>query len=500
MFNRLKKVVSGAVEGFEDACNVHIQPMIQGTNHLPHKHEYSRPAFLHTSNEALSVAKDKKVRLILSTSGAQNSLENNAAYAECINAGKSTYNEDMAQVYKGTLRCEKSQGKDDLHYSYYAIFDGHAGFGAALDASKQLHHILHQKLVDAQDYILAAINIENTSKYINDPNKKTVSVRDLIIGCLETSFCEMDEVIKESRYNYYNPGGCTALVALIISGDLYVANAGDCRAGIVNGDTFVPMSNDFSPYYDKTRIYETAASNTALLGDFYTVREFLEKPGKHDLGKNVLYKDPYMSGWSLKTLTSEDLLLPLVMGVGRRSRIMGTIGVARGFGDFDLTANLCKLPIKPLLSCVPEVKVHSLAELEDDAVFVMGSDGMWDAMDVNDVLAVCKQQRENHSVDARNAHVYTALSLVGNARGKRDNASGMWLLKNQSTASMDDITVFVVPLGAGSMMQIEEKSEANGSTASDESMSDTTHPLSLSSSSNELIDIDGQEVTPLTLL
>lgn len=68
-----------------------------------------------------------------------------------------------------------------MAYVYFGIFDGHAGVGAALYASNQLHHIIHEKLVDIVDELLP-----------DAPLIASQVTRDsLIIGALETAFAEM---------------------------------------------------------------------------------------------------------------------------------------------------------------------------------------------------------------------------------------------------------------------------------------------------------------------
>ena len=82
-----------------------------------------------------------------------------------VNAGKSIWNEDQACLRRATL--ERPESRDRrvrdvrqdfgkplsspehinpvtcLPYVYFALFDGHAGKGAAVAAVNQLHHILH---------------------------------------------------------------------------------------------------------------------------------------------------------------------------------------------------------------------------------------------------------------------------------------------------------------------------------------------------------------------
>ena len=55
-----------------------------------------------------------------------------------------------------------------------------------------------------------------------------------------------------------------------------------------------------------------------LLGGEYTHLDFIRRPLRQDLGRRVLYRDHYMSGWAYKTLTPDDLKYPLVCGEGKR--------------------------------------------------------------------------------------------------------------------------------------------------------------------------------------
>ena len=52
----------------------------------------------------------------------------------------------------------------------------------------------------------------------------------------------------------------------------------------------------------------------------------------------MLYRDAHMTGWAYKEIQPDDLKFPVVYGEGKRSRLLATIGVTRGFGDHDLKA------------------------------------------------------------------------------------------------------------------------------------------------------------------
>ena len=63
-----------------------------------------------------------------------------------------------------------------------------------------------------------------------------------------------------------------------------------------------------------------------------------------------------MTGWAYKVVQETDMKFPMVFGEGKRSRLLATIGVTRGFGDHDLRAQASgTVYIKPFLTPQPEV-------------------------------------------------------------------------------------------------------------------------------------------------
>ncbi|KAF7267115.1 protein phosphatase 1H [Rhynchophorus ferrugineus] len=433
MFNRFRSAVIGAVSGLETNGSA-----IEGTQYnkttLAPKFPYGRPHFLGLGDDEVQMSADHKLRPVIHPS---KPLPYETGYAECVNAGKSRWNEDQAVYRQGVLSktIQNETGtvnKFSIPYTYYGIFDGHAGVGAALCAANQLHHIIHEKLVDAQDDIWIDFNKKNSAK---------TKPRDLlIIGALESAFTEMDQLLLEDRNKYQAAGGCTALVALFILGKLYIANAGDSRAIICKDDKFIPMSMDFTPENEKDRIRRLAQDQPILLGKDFTSKEYLAQPKSSDLGKTVMFRDAYMKGWAYKTLQPDDLKISVITGQGKRSRVMGTIGVTRGFGDHDLTDIYRKTPIKPFLSSHPEVQVHKIESTDDKEVLIMGTDGLWDVTDGYKAAEIVSKS-VNAFEDKK--YVGAATCLVGYARGSLTNS---WHLKSGKPASCDDISVFVIPM------------------------------------------------------
>ncbi|XP_063708584.1 protein phosphatase 1H [Culicoides brevitarsis] len=453
---------------------------------LPDKFIYSRPGFLNLSTtDELKASADHNLRPIIVPRDL-NAMPWYSGYAECINSGKSQYNEDQAAFSKQTLS-HPSKQYPDLPYMYFGIFDGHASHGCSLAASLQFHHILHEKLVDIIELLLPKKEVAPAST-IPTPLffVKNISKDELIVGALESAFHEMDSVIDSDRDKYRNAGGCTACVALFILGKMYIANAGDSRAILCqklpqdifraeidpkhqqNGNSTknseeteyhvfsTALSWDHTPDTERPRLLSTAQINPTLMGDSYCPMEFAKKPLSRDLGQRVMYRSGTMRGWAFKTLTRDDLKSPtLVTGEGKRSRLMGTIGVTRGFGDHDLRALYSGMLIKPFLSAQPDVNFRDLTKVisipgdgnEDGeyGVLVMATDGLWDVTEINDVAHTVFKTLKKYPTE-RHRYTMAAQELVAKARG-RINESGHWRLSDsKAAATVDDISVFVIPV------------------------------------------------------
>lgn len=121
---------------------------------------------------------------------------------------------------------------------------------------------------------------------------------------------------------------------------------------------------------------------------------------------------------------------------------MGTIGVARGFGDHDLLGIYEKIPLKPFLSSHPEVQSHSLLEAEENDVLIMATDGLWDVVSGPKAAEIVAKTLS--FFPKRQKYLSAATCLVGSARGALNDHS--WQLKDKRPASGDDISVFVVGL------------------------------------------------------
>ncbi|XP_029856712.1 protein phosphatase 1J isoform X3 [Aquila chrysaetos chrysaetos] len=405
-----------------------------------------------------------------------------------INAGKSQHNEDQAccevvfverrPSLRGRLPSRESSGELDrgrkgFYFHYWALFDGHAGSGAAVMASKRLHlHICEQlrDLVDIlQDPSPPPICLlhdtragpaepsrvpltEDDGEVPNDavPRfhlEKAVSHESLVIGAIENAFKHMDDQIERERSSQRLSGGCCALAAVYLMGKFYVANAGDSRAIIIRNGEIIPMSREFTPETERQRLQFLAFLRPELLGKEFTHLEFPRRIQPKELGRKMLYRDQNMNGWAYKKIEEDDLKFPLIYGEGKKARVMATIGVTRGLGDHDLKVFSSNIHIKPFLSCFPEVRVYDLTQYEHcpDDVLVLGTDGLWDVTNDKEVAGVVMEVLTSYEPNDPCRYTMVAQELVVRSRGVLKERG--WRLANDKLGSGDDISVFVIPLG-----------------------------------------------------
>jgi protein phosphatase 1H len=123
MFNRIKNRVLTSI-----VPDIPIAPSPSYTlgRPLPDKFQYQRPPFLQLlTPDELKASADHNVRpIIVPRDSAIMPL--NTGYAECVNSGKSEWNEDQAAFNVQVLH-HPSKDMPDLPYVYFGIFDGNNG-------------------------------------------------------------------------------------------------------------------------------------------------------------------------------------------------------------------------------------------------------------------------------------------------------------------------------------------------------------------------------------
>uniref|UniRef100_A0A669ESW2 Protein phosphatase 1H n=1 Tax=Oreochromis niloticus TaxID=8128 RepID=A0A669ESW2_ORENI len=455
---------------------------------LPLKFPYMRPDFLGLSPDEIECSADHIARPILILKETRR-LPWATGYAEVINAGKSALNEDQAccevvvarrrpmsycppstptktptakrrnSLPNGEglgLRMEHStlgEESEGLVFHYWALFDGHAGSGAAVVASRLLqHHIACQLQAvieilrnlasppptvlgeepDCNPYLQGntphraltrAASLRGATGAPGSPcstpppprffTEKKIQHESLVIGAIENAFKEMDAQIEREKQVFNITGGCTALTVVYLLGKLFVGNAGDSRAIIIRNNEIIPMSTEFTPESERQRLQFLGFMQPHLLGNEFTHLEFPRRVQRKEVGKRMLYRDFTMNGWAYKTIEDEDLKFPLIYGEGKK------------------------------------VKVYNLTHYEHgaDDVLVMGTDGLWDVLSNQEVAEAVTAFLANCDPDDLHRYTMAAQDLVMRARGiLRDRG---WRITNERLGSGDDISVFIIPLMYG---------------------------------------------------
>jgi len=274
--------------------------------------------------------------------------ERKASSAGCVGGSFSSegvrgYQEDRFTVNDGN--------------AFYAVYDGHGGDKASKYCDKHM-----------MEYVM-----ENMDKLAANPSDADVE------SAFKEAFIALDDKFLEKRVD----DGSTACVAHIIhdgkKGKLYVANAGDTRAIVVNADqSLVEMSQDHKP-------------------DLPSEKKRIEA-AYHD----VEYVSAIIDGKRI-----------------RIARVDGNLAVARAIGDGSLKD--MNEPEKCAVTCVPEVR-----SLEIDPAkhrfLVIACDGIWDVYSNEEVAQIVMKElgdkKKPISVDDLNH----AAETVVNGALDRDSA------------------------------------------------------------------------------
>ncbi|XP_034146058.1 protein phosphatase 1H isoform X5 [Esox lucius] len=360
MFTRVKSAVANFMGGVMDGgANVD-----QSASDLPLKFPYMRPEFLGLSSDEIECSADHIARPILILKETKR-LPWATGYAEVINAGKSALNEDQAccevlvvrkrpggsstpsktPTTKRRSSLPNGEGlglrdvkvdSEGLVFHYWALFDGHAGSGAAVMASKLLHHHIVEQLQSVFEVLrnhdvlpptvfgeesdvtmtpgthrvalARAASLHGAAGAPGSPCtpppqrffiEKKIQHESLVIGAIENAFKEMDAQIEREKQVYDITGGCTALCVVYLLGKLYVGNAGDSRAIILRDGQVLPMSTEFTPESERQRLQFLGFMQPHLLGGEFTHLEFPRRVQRKEVGKKMLYRDFTMNGWSV---------------------------------------------------------------------------------------------------------------------------------------------------------------------------------------------------------
>jgi len=289
-------------------------------------------------------------------------------------------------------------------WSFFAVYDGHAGSVVAKFSS--------QKLID---YILKTTylkDLEEASDLIKNSNYDIEKLKEAI--------CEAFLSLDEKMMNDNLTSGTTVTGVLLTPKHLFFINCGDSRSLLVRKDTNPKLTKEnklekpVHPIYkeailaNKFAIERLAADNPPKVMDPENLlnddEEKGEQVGSEKVGSNVTNEDEYgdceddnpgnyhvyFSTIDHKPMDAEEKKrIEDAGGMVIIQRINGALAVSRALGDFDYKRNTGRKPEQQQVSAVPAITCIERTSKDDqfqDAFIVVACDGIYDAI-TNDNLA-----------------------------------------------------------------------------------------------------------------
>lgn len=218
-------------------------------------------------------------------------------------------------------------------WSFFAVFDGHAGAKVSAYCSKQLLGAITTN----EDF--QAVKPSITSPVSAADNNSTESISETIKRAIKRGFLALDERMREMPevVSGEDKSGSTAVCIMISPDQVFFANCGDSR-GIMcrNGDvTFTTQDHKPVNPEEKARI--------------------------QNAGGSVMIQ-----------------------------RVNGSLAVSRALGDFEYKNVQFKGPCEQLVS--PEPEIYELDRTDSDEFIVLACDGIWDVMTNEDLSAFIRDR------------------------------------------------------------------------------------------------------------
>lgn len=156
-------------------------------------------------------------------------------------------------------------GKDVKPITMYAVFDGHTGVGCARYLARKIAGHLQKSLEEAFSEL---------------PFSEEV----IIFNVLTTACVELGEQwAKKNR-----SARSVALIVLVIGNELWVANVGDSRAILIDGDQIIALSRDAKPTQDVNDVFYKSVIRRG--GELYLKKNALRvSPAGCNIAKAVGY-------------------------------------------------------------------------------------------------------------------------------------------------------------------------------------------------------------------
>ncbi|CAL4909864.1 unnamed protein product [Urochloa decumbens] len=259
---------------------------------------------------------------------------------------------------------------------FFGVYDGHGGVQVANYCRERIHSVLIEELSKAEESVSGAdlSGLESKKQW-----------EKAFVDC----FSRVDAEVGGNATTTGKPVapdtvGSTAVVAVVCSSHIIVANCGDSRAVLCRGKQPLALSVD-------------------------------HKPNREDEYARIEAQGGKVIQWN-------------------GYRVLGVLAMSRSIGDRYL---------KPYIIPVPEVTI--VARAKDDECLILASDGLWDVMTNEEV---CDAARKRILLwHKKNADASSSAQRSGESPDQAAQAAAEYLSKLAlQKGSKDNITVVVVDL------------------------------------------------------
>lgn len=248
---------------------------------------------------------------------------------------------DMYQVWQdiGMRAYMEDRSSVDLNlchgYQFFAVFDGHGGPEVASYLKTHMKEAVKEVLNNHYDKHGSQLSIPTV---------------------LKDAF---DKIIDDIPYIIAFQTGSTAVVVLVKDNTIWVANCGDSRAIINDGENAIPLTFD-------------------------------HKPNRKDEYFRIT-----QSGGQVTQSSAQDV-----------PRVNGVLAVSRSIGDFALV---------PFVSWRPEITQYTYSEKNN--YIILATDGVWDVLSNEDVIRIVN----NAIVQNQPKKVGESIISLSRLRNSQDN-------------------------------------------------------------------------------
>jgi len=259
---------------------------------------------------------------------------------------------------------------------FFGVYDGHGGVQVANYCRERIHSVLIEELSKAEESVSGAdlSGLESKKQW-----------EKAFVDC----FNRVDAEVGGNAATAAKPVapdtvGSTAVVAVVCSSHIIVANCGDSRAVLCRGKQPLALSVD-------------------------------HKPNREDEYARIEAQGGKVIQWN-------------------GYRVLGVLAMSRSIGDRYL---------KPYIIPVPEVTI--VARAKDDECLILASDGLWDVMSNEEV---CDAARKRILLwHKKNAEASSSAQISGDSPDQAAQAAAEYLSKLAlQKGSKDNITAVVVDL------------------------------------------------------